>query len=501
VPDRAQELNPTGPTLGPTNPSPEPDIPESARNLNPTGPTVGPTNPDALEPAQGVNPTMGPTIGPMNPSLEPDVPENLNPNYPTAGPTNPSFAPMVMGGTSPFGDAGVQARPTTPAPMEVQPRDLQPRDVQGRDVQPRDVQPRDVQPRDAQPRDVQPKDVQRRDVQPRDVQPRDVQPRDVQPGDFQPKDVQRRDVQPRDFQPRDLQPEGVQPRDVHPRDVQPRDVQPSDAQPADLQPNVQSRDEEPGDVQPRDFRTKDTNETKSLGLDECTDVPTSWMTQACSAFYVTSSGMGAEICAASANDDGGCKRSCCEAGLYDVWDDDCSACELTFPESVPMPAPDETQCATDARICTDLRNGIQATAESLCVGVPEGSVKPCYPLNQDSTCNSDALKCTTENAGEIAHHLMMPLILGETRISSSRCSGGPEGPMVDGKAWGQLGGPHGSLVTEATCKLKCLGRVECRFALWRMDENNNNVGSCSSFSSCDSVMEESDKTFTVWEKT
>jgi len=501
VPDRAQELNPTGPTLGPTNPSPEPDIPELARNLNPTGPTVGPTNPDALEPAQGVNPTMGPTMGPMNPSPEPDVPENLNPNYPTAGPTNPSFAPMVMGGTSPFGDAGVQARPTTPAPMEVQPRDLQPRDVQGRDVQPRDVQPRDVQPRDAQPRDVQPKDVQRREVQPRDLQPRDVQPRDVQPGDFQPKDVQRRDVQPRDFQPRDLQPEGVQPRDVHPRDVQPRDVQPSDAQPADLQPNVQSRDEEPGDVQPRDFRTKDTNETKSLGLDECTDVPTSWMTQACSAFYVTSSGMGAEICAASANDDGGCKRSCCEAGLYDVWDDDCSACELTFPESVPMPAPDETQCATDARICTDLRNGIQATAESLCVGVPEGSVKPCYPLNQDSTCNSDALKCTTENAGEIAHHLMMPLILGETRISSSRCSGGPEGPMVDGKAWGQLGGPHGSLVTEATCKLKCLGRVECRFALWRMDENNNNVGSCSSFSSCDSVMEESDKTFTVWEKT
>merc|ERR1719316_333437 len=178
----------------------------------------------------------------------------------------------------------------------------------------------EVQPRDAQPRDVQPKDVQRREVQPRDLQPRDVQPRDVQPGDFQPKDVQRRDVQTRDFQPRDLQPEGVQPRDEHPRDVQ-----------------------------PRDFRTKDTNETKSLGLDECTDVPTSWMTQACSAFYVTSSGMGAEICAASANDDGGCKRSCCEAGLYDVWDDDCSACELTFPESVPMPAPDETQCATDAR--------------------------------------------------------------------------------------------------------------------------------------------------------
>jgi hypothetical protein len=91
-------------------------------------------------------------------------------------------------------------------------------------------------------------------------------------------------------------------------------------------------------------------------------------------------------------------------------------------------------------------------------------------------------------------------IAGEKRKSAYRCSGGPEGPGEAGSTWGRLGGPSGTKVTEDTCKLLCLGRIECRFAVWKIDKKDKNVGSCSSFSTCDSVQEESKKKFTIWEK-
>jgi hypothetical protein len=243
--------------------------------------------------------------------------------------------------------------------------------------------------------------------------------------------------------------------------------------------------------------------------DACSDVPTSWMTQACSTLYVESSGMANEICLLSAEDGGGCKRSCCEAGLYDVFNDDCSACDLNPPDPEPMPEPEDTQCATDARICTDLRNGLQPTATNVCIGPPEAALRPCYPVQGgQQPCSGDMLECTPDNAGEIAHHEMVTKIVGDKRVSGYRCAGGPEGPLVgpngqtyDG-AWGKLGGPPGTMVTEATCHFKCLGRKECKFAIWRRDENNPTVGACTSFASCDGLKDQSDEglKYTVWEK-
>lgn len=50
---------------------------------------------------------------------------------------------------------------------------------------------------------------------------------------------------------------------------------------------------------------------------------------------------------------------------------------------------DQPRSALDCSACTEYRNGATASLQSLCVGPAEAWGRPCYPRNNDGSCNAD----------------------------------------------------------------------------------------------------------------